>query len=208
MLFFLVMPAAFAGAPIPARLSVAGWELGTAGAPLRLEIYGDFQCGDTKAAWTGVLAQFRQKYASEVSIIFHAFPLPYHKNGFDSAQAAMVMGSLAPSGSFAKIADALFAAQDKFQTDATVNITQARLFSDIFAPIATSLGISKASFLDHMNNADMQNGLARVQWKYGAASGVSGTPTFAANGVIADELAEWTLAQWEAWVKAGTSELR
>lgn len=28
---------------------------------------------------------------------------------------------------------------------------------------------------------------------------VSGTPSFAANGVVSDELATWTLAQWEAW---------
>jgi hypothetical protein len=84
--------------------------------------------------------------------------------------------------SFVTTADTLFNQQDKFQTDATVNTTQAELFEDIFAPMAVSLGVEKSKFLAHMNNDDASNSQARVAWKFGAARGVTGTPTFSANG--------------------------
>jgi protein-disulfide isomerase len=213
-LLLLAAPCVFAEAPIPARLADVGWQVATPGAPLTIEIFGDFQCPDTKAAWNGWMADFRKNHASEVSIVFHSFPLPYHKNGFDASQAAMVMHSLAggkqgsrsaPDVTFVRVADAMFAAQDKFQTDVTVNTTQTELFTNIFAPVAVSLGNDKAAFLEHMNNADKLNEQGRVAWKYGAARGVSGTPTFAANGVVSDTLASWTLSDWEAWLKAGSA---
>lgn len=191
---------------------------------MTIEIFGDFQCPDTKATWEGWLRPFRQAHSDAVSIVFRPFPLPYHKNGFDAAQAAYVMmqelhatsdggkssrtsgaGSSSSSGSsnFVKVADALFAGQDEFQTDVTVNISQAQLFSTIFAPIAASVGVDRATFLSHMNNDDPTNEAGRVAWKAGCARGVSGTPTFAANGVVSDELASWNLTQWEAWLSAG-----
>ena len=226
---------AFAGAPIPRTVGDIGWELATAGAPMTLEIFGDFQCPDTKAAWEGWLQPFRKAHSDAVSIVFRPFPLPYHKNGFDAAQAAYVMmqelqaatsardhqfksgrgssgssGGISgsTSGDFIKVADALFAAQAAFQTDVTVNISQAQLFSTILAPIAAGVGVDKATFLSHMNNDDPTNEAGRVAWKAGCARGVSGTPTFAANGVVSDELASWNLTQWEAWLSAGFENKR
>lgn len=75
------------------------------------------------------------------------------------------------------------------QTDATRNISQQALFEQVFAPIATHLGLNRQSFLSRMTNDDTSNSWLRDAWKFGASRGVSGTPTFAANGVIADELA-------------------
>jgi protein-disulfide isomerase len=186
--------------PIPSKLSDVGWEIGNSSAPMRMEIFGDFQCPDTKAAWFSVVTSMRVKHADSVSIVFHPFPLPYHKNGFDSAQAAIV---IADQESFVTTADTLFNQQDKFQTDATVNTTQAELFEDIFAPMAVSLGVEKSTFLAHMNNDDASNSQARVAWKFGAARGVTGTPTFSANGVVSDSLASWALPDWEKWLEGG-----
>ena len=188
--------------PIPLTLADVGWQLGTAGALKSIEIFGDFQCPDTKAVWEGWLQTFRSRHADAASIIFHPFPLPYHKNGFDAAQAAVVMSQTLGASHFGQIGDALFAGQGAFQTSATVNVTQAGLFGKILAPIAVSVGVAKETFLSHMTNDDPSNAQSRVSWKLGASRGVSGTPTFAANGVISDELAGWTLSQWEAWFVA------
>ena len=322
----LALPCVLGGAPIPARPGDVGWQMGTAGAPMSIEIFGDFQCPDTKAAWEGVLKELVQRRAANASIIFHPFPLPYHKNGFDAAQAAYAMvdllaaqqgGSSSSSSSsssaapgscctipcasgthgdcqlpgptvcskdnpggcfcenrqangtcpenyvaccpappptpptptpptpptlptpppspgpdpwgptppptpappaptppvppaptadsfFPRVGDALFAAQASFQTDATVNVTQRELFERILAPVAQAVGVgSEAAFVARMTNADPTNDVARVGWKFGAARGVSGTPTFAANGVISDDLASWTLDMWMEWLDAG-----
>ena len=187
-------------APIPPSLDSIGWEVGMRGSPMRIEIFGDFQCPDTKAAWTGWLKTFRQKYAANISIVFHPFPLPYHKNGFDAAQAAVVMTNRSLGGTtFVEASAALFAAQDSFQTDATIDKSQRQLFTEILAPVAASVGLPTKNFLQHMTNEDPANEQVRGAWKFGAQLGVSGTPSFAANGVVSDELATWTLAQWEAW---------
>lgn len=188
--------------PIPPSLDAVGFELGTRAAPLgkRIEMFGDFQCPDTKAAWINVIEPFVRAHGDQVSVVFHPFPLPYHKNGFDSAQAVVVIGEAGGGGGmWSNVMDALFAAQDKFQTDATFNMSQAQVFSTIFSPVAVSLGLTSSDFLAHMTNEDPTNGWVRGAWKFGAARGVSGTPTFAANGVISDALGSWTLAQWEEW---------
>ena len=136
----------------------------------------------------------------DVSIVFHPFPLPYHKNGFDSTQAGIVMASKAD---FVTVANALFNGQGAFQTDATVNKSQAEVFETIFAPIAESVGVDKSYFLEHMTNEDPFNEQARVAWKFGCAHTVSGTPTFAANGIVSDALASYKLADWEKWLTGG-----
>ena len=40
----------------------------------------------------------------------------------------------------------------------------------------------------------------RDTWKLGAARGVSGTPTFVANGVMNPSLDEWKLDDWKQWI--------
>eukprot|EP00947_MAST-08B_sp_MAST-8B-sp1_P001299 g1299.t1 len=201
------------------RISDVGYELGNAGSDLRVELFGDWQCPDTKASYDSWFRSFAVRHASNVSVIFHPFPLPYHKNGFDSAQAAMVMIDALSSASsppppppppssssrrsaFLKVSDALFEAQPLFQTTATVNMTQRAVFENIFAPVAEKLGIDGPTFLGHMTNDDPLNSAARLAWKTGAQrGGVSGTPTFAANGAVADELATWSGAKWESWAQ-------
>merc|ERR1711924_543582 len=104
------------------------------------------------------------RHSANVSMVFHPSPLPYHKNGFDSAQAAVVLSEL--SVNFIHLADALFDAQAAFQTTATVNVTRRELFEDIFAPIAKKVGVPEEQFLKHMNNDDPSNAQARVAWKF------------------------------------------
>lgn len=177
------------------------WELGTAAAHKKIDVWGDFQCSDTKAAWSSVIEPLLAQHGHHVSLVFHPFPLPYHHSAFDAAQAAIVMAEAVPATAFAQVASALFRSQATFYTAATANISQRHVFCDVLAPIAGSLGVDRSIFLERMRNAeDPSNGLAREAWKYGAARGVSGTPTFAVDGVIAEELATWSLAEWASWL--------
>ena len=179
---------------------VTGFQMGNAGAEKKMEIYGDFQCPDTKAAWLSVIDPLLRQHKDHLSIVFHPFPLPYHHSAFDAAQAAMYIAAELPDLPFANVASALFHVQESYQTDATANISQRTVFSEKLAPVAVHLGIAKSTFVAHMRNSDPSNHQARVAWKYGAARGVYGTPTFAIDSVIDGALAAWSLEDWESWL--------
>merc|ERR1712137_564088 len=108
---------------------------------------------------------------------------------------------------FIKVANGLFSKQDEFQTTRTVNMSQMDVLKKIFSPIAFKLGIKKKEFLARMTNEDTSNAQGRVAWKFGTSRGVSGTPTYAANGVISDELANWDLTGWREWLEKGSTQV-
>mmetsp|Transcript_30697 Transcript_30697/g.55694 ORF Transcript_30697/g.55694 Transcript_30697/m.55694 type:complete len:230 (-) Transcript_30697:3-692(-) len=171
------------------------------GSGFRIEIFGDFQCPDTKALWQTILEPLlsEERYTNGGSFVFHAFPLPYHRSGFTSAQAVRVLTKHLTGAEFKKIGDTFFSHQSEFQTDVTQNLSDSSITSDIFAPLALGLGVPKAVFLDGMANEAI-NGEVRVAWKMGSMRGVYGTPTVAINGVISGVVGQWNLTQWKAWL--------
>lgn len=206
-MFFL--PLALAAAPIPA--SVPGYELGTAGAPVSLEMFADFSCDDSANAWKTIVKPLVEAYKETASIIYYAFPLPYHHNSFDASQAGRVMTdylsrSMPLSQAFTTAADALFGQQTRFMSwqtpNPTANLTQGGVISAIFADIAADAGVPRDFFMESMGIGWNMTYFepTRDTWKWGAAKGVSATPTFAANGVFSDALDSWTLANWTAFL--------
>ena len=57
-------------------------------------------------------------------------------------------------------------------------------------------GTSAVDFVPKMQWGTKEDGAARASWKYGASRGVTGTPTFLLNGVVADATPSWTLDDW------------
>lgn len=213
LLFCAIALSLASATSIPPSKEYVGFELGNAGASKSIEIFGDFQCPDTKSAWEGWARAFAIKHAGNVSFVFRTFPLPFHKNGFDSGQAALVMinhlaakQSISRSEAFIKTADALFKSQGLFQTAATENMSQMEVFNTIFASIAKSIGVPSSAFLPLMGQSSAAssalNEQVRESWRLGSKRGVAGTPTFAANGIISDALAGYTAADWEKWLAA------
>jgi hypothetical protein len=170
---------------------------------MKIEIFGEIICPDTHAAWFSIVEPLLHKRAENVSIVFHLFPLSWHKNAFDVAQALTVMSEMRdPSQlSLADLLGVFFRKRDQLLNDAAMNITQLQLFTDVLAPIATSLGLDDAKFLSRMNMRDPSYQRMRTTWKYGAARGVSGLPTWVANGVAAPEIQSWHLGEWDAWIQ-------
>merc|ERR1740121_744554 len=88
----------------------------------------------------------------------------------------------------------------------TENMTRGQVIRELFVPIATSIGVSKDNFLERLgsgwNTAPTGPFVhVRTAWKYGAARGVSGTPTYVANGAFSDDLSGRSVADWEAWIR-------
>mmetsp|Transcript_14341 Transcript_14341/g.21650 ORF Transcript_14341/g.21650 Transcript_14341/m.21650 type:complete len:239 (-) Transcript_14341:345-1061(-) len=214
-----VIKTSIASAPIPSSKNAVGWQMGVPGASIEIEIFGDFSCDDTAKAYFTIIKPLSSEI-SNISIVFHAFPLPYHHNSFDAAQSARVIieylrdeRGLSEKDAFIKCADALFANQTQFMSwqtpNPTENLTQSQVISTIFAPIAASADIPTDVFLSKIKNGWNVNqggpfAPTRDAWKYAAARSVSATPTFAANGVFDDSLSEWSITNWTSWISSSS----
>ncbi|KAJ8613978.1 hypothetical protein CTAYLR_005628 [Chrysophaeum taylorii] len=213
--FFFLLAVARGAAPIPQRAGDVGWELLTASAPAQIEIFGDFSCDDTAAAWQTIVKPLVERFynTNALSLIYHVYPLPYHHNSFDAGQSGRVMVDYLRleeknnlTSAVVKACDALFLHQTDFMSwqtpDPTENLTQAQVIHTIFADIARSAGVPRNFFLQSMGSGWNMTYFepTRDAWKYAAARGICATPTFAANGVFDDDLSSWSLDNWTSWV--------
>jgi hypothetical protein len=179
-----------------------------------LEVFFDHLCPDSKAAWP-VLQQVTQAYPTQLQLIVHIFPLPYHRNAFFAAQSGLVIQSSLGDSAWWKWLDAVFQYQDNFGTPTTNNITGADVY-DEFSKLAVPLGISEADFMNgestkkffvlnffqgvqYGNQFDWNT---RVAWKFATTRGVYGTPVFFVNGVQFPADSTWTLQQWQGFINS------
>lgn len=138
---------------------------GSAGAPMRLLIYGDYECPYTRKALISV-AQVRRELGDDFSYAFRNFPLTeIHPHALHGALAAEAAGL---QGKFWEMHDVLFA-------------NQSALEDQDLAALATEIGLDEARF--RTDFAD-QKGLPRIEADVasGVRNGVEGTPTLFING--------------------------
>jgi len=85
--------------------------LGNPSAPLRIEIYSDFQCPACKTFHEQVLPELMKNYVvpGKVYVVNHEFPLPMHPY---SREAAGYATASAHIGRYQQVADSLFSAQN------------------------------------------------------------------------------------------------
>jgi protein-disulfide isomerase len=138
---------------------------GTPGAPMRLLIYGDYECPYTRKALISV-AQARDQVADGLVFAFRNFPLTeIHPHALHAALAAEAADL---QGKFWEMHDLLFRRQSALRDD------------DLVAH-AASIGLDGERF--HADFAD-RTGLPRIEMdiESGIRSGVQGTPTIFVNG--------------------------
>jgi protein-disulfide isomerase len=86
------------------RFARGGHTLGSAGAPVTIVVFSDFQC-----PYCGILMNqlrtLRQKYPSHISVVYRHFPVPSHPH---AATAARASECAAEQGRFEPFHDALF----------------------------------------------------------------------------------------------------
>jgi protein-disulfide isomerase len=138
---------------------------GTPGAPMRLLIYGDYECPYTRKALIGV-AQVRRRLGDALVFAFRNFPLteihPHALHAALAAEAADIQGK------FWEMHDLLFR-------------RQSALADEDLAAHARGIGLDgdrfRADFAD-------RTGLPRIEAdvESGIRSGVEGTPSIFING--------------------------
>lgn len=137
---------------------------GTPGAPMRLLIYGDYECPYTRKALISV-AQVRGQLGDALVFAFRNFPLvDIHPHALHAALAAEAADH---QGKFWEMHDLLFRRQSALDDDLVAHAASIRLDGDRF----------RADFAD-------RTGQPRIEMdiESGARSGVQGTPSIFING--------------------------
>ena len=212
VLTILVADHSTAEAPLPASFRQLGWKMGDLAKPegegVTVELCGDFQCPDTLAAWDDVilpLLLWIKTHAHPVTVYYRASPLPYHATSYSSALAAIVATDMQVqrggqrAAAFEGVATQLLRQRARYFSKATERLTEAQVLEQVLWPIVQGTGLpadAKAAFVEAMHKRSHDLDL-RVSWKAACARTVTGTPTFAFDGVISAAAADWSLQKWK-----------
>jgi protein-disulfide isomerase len=138
---------------------------GSAGAPVTLVEYGDYECPYCGAAYPMVKA-ITKKFHSKLRFVFRNMPLnEMHPNAELAAEAAE---AAAAQGKFWEMHDALYE-------------HQSALGPELVRTLAQRLHLDMARFDDDLVSRRFRDHVKR-DFMGGVRSGVAGTPTFFING--------------------------
>lgn len=169
-------PGAPAGKPITANPIAAApgavppHSIGSDGAPVTIEEFGDFQCPPC-ATFHPILKQIKSEYGPRVRVIFREFPLlPAHQHALEAARAAEAAGL---QGKFWEMHDLIYENQRIWH--------ESKDARPIFEEYAGKLGVNLERFRKDVTS-DMVQQRIFLDGKRGHSLGVKGTPTVFLNG--------------------------
>lgn len=144
-----------------------------------LEIFIELNCPYSEEGLP-IVQQVADYYgSSQLDLIVHELPLPYHRNGFLCTQGLYLIEANLPETTFAYM-EAVLARNSDFSTANTFNKTEAEVL-DMLADIAvSSTGVDKTFFTSQIGNYRTQ---AIHAWKYAVKRNQAGTPSYSVNGV-------------------------
>ncbi len=147
--------------------STAGTPLrGSSGAPILLEVYGDFMC-PFSVKFNSTVRELQSLYPDKILVSFRHFPLPFHQGAHLMAEASLCAEE---QGKFWEYHDRMMMEAKKREKPELVQM-------------ASDLGLSSPKFVDCLDNGKnvkkVDEDIAR-----GRAAGVLGTPGYLINGRI------------------------
>jgi protein-disulfide isomerase len=141
---------------------------GTAGAPIQVVEFSDFQCPFC-ARGADVVHELKKKYGSKMHFSFKQFPLPMHKDARPASEAALCVNEQG-SDKFFKYHDILFKNQDKLDA---ANLEK----------FAKESGADVNKFKECVGAKKYADAVQK-DMDYGEKIGVKSTPTFFVNGQL------------------------
>mmetsp|Transcript_67329 Transcript_67329/g.78112 ORF Transcript_67329/g.78112 Transcript_67329/m.78112 type:complete len:238 (-) Transcript_67329:95-808(-) len=186
---------------IPIPPTVEGLLVGNANATFQIDAFIDLMCSDCLADWSTMKDVFNDVTQYGVSFRFHIFPLPYHTYAFLFATAANFFITQASHEDAMKFLDFAFSVQPQFYNDVVANLSFNQITQNVVnLAVAAFPNYNQSQLLDAFTNMDY-NIAARTSWKYAAAHGVTGTPTFHANGIPIDGSDGFAYTDWINFLK-------
>ena len=103
---------------------------GKPGAPVRFEVFSDYQCPACRAFYLETIRPLLKEYGpdSKVCIIYHDFPLKVHKYAFEASRYAVAALRLGRD-QWLRVCEALYADQPRWAADGKVEGVVARVLS-------------------------------------------------------------------------------
>ena len=140
---------------------------GSTDAPIRIEVFSDFQCPACRLFYRELVLPTLQDYArkDKVCVVYHEFPLSIHKFAYKAArycEAAYIMGR----DKALQIIDTLFSNQSQWDQDGNVEAILAKSLSK------QDFSKLKSNLQDPSINRSIAEGI-----RLGAEMDVHGTPT-------------------------------
>lgn len=129
MLFVLLL--SLCSLPLPAADGTSGQILGgSPDAPIKIEVFSDFQCPSCRELYLDVMRRALAEYANanKICVIYHEFPLamhPYSKKAAQYAEAASRLGR----AQLLKVYDVLFMDQAVWSQNGSIEASIAKVLS-------------------------------------------------------------------------------
>ena len=143
----------------PASVTYAK-SLGSSSAPVRIEVFSDYQCPQCRSFYLNTLRPVIDNYVStgKVYLIHHDFPLSMHAYSRDAARWAT---AAAVVGDFEMVDQALYANQEKWEANGQIEPVVAAVLSPADMKKVKSLFTQDAPELDAVVETDYNLGRAK-----------------------------------------------
>lgn len=140
---------------------------GTLDAPIRMEIFSDFQCSWCRAFYLETVTQVLKDYspADKICVIYHEFPLDIHAYGRKAARYSLAAQRVGKKQWLA-VMDALYTKQEQWAADGNIDVILKGVVS------AEDFDQIKKILQDPLIDEAMARDIALGQQK-----GVTGTPS-------------------------------
>lgn len=152
---------------------------------------------------------------TDLRLVHHLFPLPYHHNAFSVAQAAMTVAHALHPSKFQVWMETMYNNQEMYVRFYPSFYHGNSFYSFYNTPTASQSQIQVTQqlkslamktfpelTLEQWNSGMSGHGgtkmdvLTRTAWKYACSRGVTGTPIFFINGVPVSAQSDWSVQQW------------
>jgi protein-disulfide isomerase len=137
--------------------NIQGNAFGDPGAPIRIEVFSDFQCPACKRLHEEELPMIMKDFVTtgKVYVIYRYYPLPMHAYARPAAELVCAAAQL---GKYREAADVLFARQSSWSVDGKVEETVAGVLT---APERKKLkGLVRDAAVERQINRDLAEGAA------------------------------------------------
>ena len=149
--------------------------IGAKNAKVTLIEYSDFECPFCKRHFS-TMNDVLKAYPNDVRLVFRHYPLSFHQNAMNQAEASECAAEIGGNDAFWKMHDKIFTETQSGGTG---------LANDRLPKIAKEIGLDEKKFTDCLNSGKYQDKVNQ-QLAEGSAAGVQGTPGTFVNGVLVE----------------------
>eukprot|EP01123_Difflugia_compressa_P005067 TRINITY_DN16637_c0_g1_i1.p1 TRINITY_DN16637_c0_g1~~TRINITY_DN16637_c0_g1_i1.p1 ORF type:complete len:219 (-),score=40.48 TRINITY_DN16637_c0_g1_i1:117-773(-) len=181
-----------------------GHAIGNSSAPIKLEMFIDWQCSDSKQAWPTVYSIVQHYGPDKIYFVFHVLQLWFFRQSGDLALAAEIIAQHGKSGSYWDMTTYLFDVQPNYYNHMWYTKTEQDLYNEL-AVIGAKFGVDNSTFFSEISQWEQGDVWDAVNTAhvYAKTQQIINTPTFMVNGFKDLTLNEdTTTEQWMAYIDA------